>query len=225
MSRPEAPRHTFAIESVEAPERPSEGSAARAAARRTAEALGEVVGDSTTRDGGREVAFAFDARDPDRAPGEALIVAGTPDRKGQILLAVPEGRAFSGLLLGKAIARMPPEQLVHDALVTVVAEGVAPCTVRLDDDPGMAEELGAEHVLVARIEAAPASPERLIAGLTRLVRLRELNAPESVIEDEIQLVRRRYAQARGAGWDEVSRPLPEPLQALLVEVAGSGKVA
>jgi hypothetical protein len=225
MSRPDDPRHTFIIEPVEAPERPSEESAARAAARRTAEAFGEVVGDSTTRDGEREVAFAFDARDPERAPGEALIVAGSPDLKGQILVAVPEDRAFSGLLLGKAIALTPPEQLVDDALVTVVAADVAPCTVRLDDDPHMAEDLGAERLLVARIEADPASPKRLIAGLERLVKLRELNAPESIIEEEIELIRRRYAQIRGAGWDEVSRPLPGPLQALLAEVAGGGKVA
>ncbi len=134
------------------------GSAERRAAQRTAEALGDVVGDSDTVDADqREIAFAFDVRPrPGSGPRQAVIVAGAPRLEGLVILRVGEDRALFGLLLGKAIAALPPENLLDGASVHVEVEGVV-STVRLTAAPAVADKLAVRSILMANLGQGPRS--------------------------------------------------------------------
>ena len=157
--RARGPRPAEVFEVLPADQARARDSDAKRAARRVAEALGEVVGDPASVDGARrEIAFAFAVHPHASDPGLSLIVAGATSLDAQVVLRVARDRAFSGLLLGKAIASSAPERLVAGAHLGVEVDG-AVSTVRLTLAEDRAAGLGAARILIANVEAAaPSAP-------------------------------------------------------------------
>jgi hypothetical protein len=202
----------------------------QARARALASRLGELTGESIVLDREKQaVSWAFDVRRA-AAPGQALIVAGAVGCKSIVLLEVDAPRAFTGMLLGKALVSSVSGALVEGAHVIPDPElyggqvdlGAIPGGFRLASAKGL-DDSG--ECVLAVPEGSPASIQgpvaKLVKSLTRLKRLKEIEAPAPIVQNEQDLVRKLVTRLKVAGWDQERDPLPADLHRLAARVLGN----
>jgi len=219
-------------------------------ARRFAATFGAIEGSSyspRSADDKRPIAWAFDVALADRR----LVIGGSEQERGRVLLFVPHEYAFSGMLYVKAIATAGSEAIDRHVVTLVrrpadaswladlfylsrhTVPGMGPCDVlavalhateaglspdvveaavkRRAPDWMSIPEHGASHAAFPRWAKA-------VRSLRRLVRLRELDAPAIIIENEIAIARETW------GKDGIARELvrwPDDLRDVAAELGMS----
>lgn len=195
-------------------------------ARALADALGPVVGSSSTVDEEREeLAFALHVEADGGA--RALLVAGAARRDALVVLEAPGARAFAGLVIAKTIALEVPRGR-EDALDVTVPLERGTARARLVPAPDLAATAGAKRVFRAKLVAANVptpgddAHAKLLRSLERLARLRELDAPEEIVANEEALARAARAALVATGWDPAKKPLPARLAELCDALGAAG---